>query len=72
LELGFAEMKISLIVLGFSVKLCVLLIWGSFVTSVSAQSALTVEGPSSLANNSKMSAITTQEGGRASQAPVNS
>jgi ankyrin repeat protein len=41
--------------LGFSVKLCVLLIWGSFVTSVSAQSALTVEG-SSLANNSKTSA----------------
>jgi ankyrin repeat protein len=50
-------MKISLIDLGFSVKLCVLLILGSFVTSVSAQSALTVEGPSSLANNGKTSAM---------------
>ena len=43
--------------LGFRVKLCVLLILGSFVTGVSAQSALTVEGLSSLANNGKTSAI---------------
>jgi hypothetical protein len=33
-----------------NLELCVLLILGSFVTSVSAQTALTVEGPSSLAN----------------------
>lgn len=46
--------------LGFSVKLCVLLILGSFVTSVSAQSAVTVEGPSSLANNGKTSAMPDQ------------
>lgn len=42
--------------LGFSVKLCVLLILGSFVTSVAAQSALTVEGASSLAKDGQTSA----------------
>ena len=57
LELGVTEMKILLMNLGFSVKLCVLLILGSFVTSVSVQSALTVDGPSSWANNGDASGI---------------
>lgn len=50
-------MKILLMNLGFSVILCVLLILGSCVTSVSAQSALTVDGPSSWANNGDASGI---------------
>lgn len=57
MELAVTEMKILIMNLGFSVKLCVLLILGSFVTSVAAQSAKTVEGPSSLANNGKTSAM---------------
>ena len=57
LELGVTEMKILLMNLGFSVKLCVLLILGSFVTSVSVQSALTVDGPASWANNGDASGI---------------
>lgn len=43
--------------LSFSVTLCVLLTLGSFVISVSAQSALTVKRPSSLATNGKTSAM---------------
>jgi hypothetical protein len=43
LELGVTEMKILLMNLAFSVRRCVLLILGSFVTSVAAQSAQTVE-----------------------------
>lgn len=58
MELGVTEMKALLLNLGFSVKLCVLLILGSFVTSVSAQSARTVDGPSSWANNGETSGIT--------------
>ena len=57
LELGVTEIKTLLMNLGFCVKLSVLLILGSFVTSVAAQSALTVEGASSLANNGKTSAM---------------
>ena len=57
LELGITEIQTFLMNLGFSVKLCVLLILGSFVISVSAQSALTVDGPSSWANNGDASGI---------------
>lgn len=42
--------------LGFSVKLCVLLILGSFVASVSAQSELTPQGAASLAKDGQTSA----------------
>jgi len=50
-------MKTLLVNLGLSVKLCILLILGSYVTSVSAQSALSVDAPSSWANNGEANGI---------------